>query len=55
MALERAGFADVAHEHVVDRRGPGDASSFEPSEWWPTFEELRGYHEAGALWLRGRV
>ena len=41
-ALERAGFADVTAERVIDSRGPSKDDA-----------EHRSLHEAGSLWLRG--
>ena len=52
--LVKAGFTDVASSHVVDRRGPGDPSGFEPSDWWATFEDKQAYHSAGSLHLTAR-
>lgn len=49
--LTAAGFSDVTAQHVVDRRGPGDEASFEPSEWYPTWADRVAFHEAGSLWL----
>ncbi len=50
-ALEAASFGEVRAERVIDRRGPGEESSFEPSEWWPSFADRVAYHEAGSLHL----
>lgn len=49
--LEAAGFGDVATRYVVDRRGPGEESEFEPSDWYPTFADRVAFHDAGSLWL----
>lgn len=50
-ALESAGFGEVRCQRVVDRRGPGDEGSFEPSEWYPDWAARVAYHEAGSLWI----
>jgi ubiquinone/menaquinone biosynthesis C-methylase UbiE len=41
-AFERAGFADVTTERVIDTRGPSKDD-----------DEQRALHEAGSLWVRG--
>ncbi len=51
-AFEQAGFVNVTLERVVDTRGPGDESAFEPDEWYPDWATKVRSHEAGTLWIR---
>ena len=48
-AFERAGFADVSTSRVVDRRGPGDEASFQPSAACPDWSAQVAAHGAGSL------
>ena len=48
-----AGFQEVRTSRVIDRRGPGDESSFEASRWCPDWESQLASHAAGSLWIRG--
>ncbi len=50
-AFERAGFITVTTSRVVDRRGPGDPTAFEVSEWYPDWETKLSVHENGSLWI----
>ena len=50
--LARAGFREIESERVLDSRGPGDESAFEPSRWVPTWSDAVASHAAGSLWLR---
>lgn len=52
VAFERAGFASVETRRVIDSRGPGDESSFEPSRWYDSWADKLARHEAGSLWIR---
>lgn len=51
-AFERAGFADLATQRVVDARGLGDPGSFRPSECYPDWATWTSVHGAGFLWIR---
>lgn len=50
-AFERAGFANVRTERVLDSRGPGDEASFEPDPHCPDWRTRVELHEAGSLWI----
>ena len=50
-AFEAAGFERVKPRRVVDRRSPGDETSFEPDEWYASWEEKVQFHENGSLWI----
>lgn len=52
--FEKAGFTDVATERVVDSRGPGDESAFQPNEWYTSWPDKQAMHDAGSLWIRGK-
>jgi ubiquinone/menaquinone biosynthesis C-methylase UbiE len=47
-----AGFEGVQTTRVIDRRGPGDEASFEPSRWCPDWQSRLDSHAAGSLWIR---
>ncbi len=49
--LERAGFAEIAFERVVDTRGSGRESDFRPSHCYPDFATWKSIREAGSLWI----
>lgn len=51
-AFERAGFAPIAIERVVDSRGAGDPDRFQPSSCYPTWATWKSVREAGSLWIR---
>jgi SAM-dependent methyltransferase len=46
-----AGFEGVETRRLVDRRGPGDPETFEPSAHYPDWRLAA--HAAGSLWIRG--
>jgi len=50
-AFEKAGFGGVRTEFVIDRRGPGDISDFEPHGALLEWETYKQYCEAGSLWV----
>jgi ubiquinone/menaquinone biosynthesis C-methylase UbiE len=50
-AFERAGFAPVATERVVDSRGPGSPEAFQPSACYPSWEVWRDVRAGGSLWI----
>jgi len=49
--LGSAGFADLVASRVIDGRGHGEESGFQPSEAFPDWETRRSIREAGSLWL----
>ncbi|MCB9914050.1 MAG: methyltransferase domain-containing protein [Planctomycetes bacterium] len=51
-AFKTAGFTSVELRHVLDRRGAGDASDFEPGRCFHDFASYAAYHDAGSLWIR---
>lgn len=51
-AFERAGFTSVETRRVVDRRGPGDASAFQPDDWYASWDDRVAAHAQGSLWIR---
>ena len=50
-AFEDAGFSRVRTSRLVDRRGPGEESSFEPTRWCPDWAARVKAHECGSLWV----
>jgi len=50
--FERAGFAEVESERVLDSRGPGDEASFQPDAHCPDWRTRVELHGAGSLWIR---
>jgi len=53
-AFKQAGFSEVEVEHVVDRRGVGEESDFQPGHTFPDWASYQAFHEAGSLWLRAK-
>lgn len=51
-AFERAGFTPVVTERVIDSRGAGDPSRFQPSTCYPSWATWKSVREAGSLWIR---
>jgi len=49
--FERAGFAGVRSERVVDSRGPGDPAAFQPSCCYPDWDTWLAVRSAGSLWI----
>ncbi len=52
-ALETAGFTNTAATRVIDSRGPGEETDFEPGPHGRTYQDQVELHAAGSLWLRG--
>lgn len=50
-ALEKAGFAQVRAERVVDRRGPTPEADFVAGPWCPDHATHVAAHAEGSLWL----
>jgi arsenite methyltransferase len=50
-AFEKAGFVEVTMRRVIDRRGPGDEASFQPSNCIPCWADRVSMREAGTLWI----
>ena len=50
-AFERAGFAPVSSERVLDSRGPGEESGFTPDDHCPDWQARVELHESGSLWI----
>ena len=52
--FEAAGFEDLSTRRVVDRRGPGDEATFQPSQWCESWEAQSSIHAEGSLWIHAR-
>lgn len=52
--MRACGFTSIETSRVIDSRGPGEESSFTPSDAFPDWATRMSVHEAGTLWIHAK-